>query len=144
MNATITPRRVVVDTDQGHVLIAEPPDTAKRLGYEPDVVFIRDDGWSLGAVWEDALAAERMWQESWVDEVILDEGFAFVVAVDYAEGGYLYLADDHSQGIGVNETMFPQFAARFRSSSDAVRAILDIEDVRARDHAFIAIARFWR
>lgn len=41
-------------------------------GIEPDVVLVRDDGWTLGARWADARAAYRSWPEAWVFFVYRD------------------------------------------------------------------------
>jgi len=41
-------------------------------GIEPDVILVRDDGWTLGARWEDARAAYRTWAETWVFFVYRD------------------------------------------------------------------------
>lgn len=42
-------------------------DRAKRLfNVTPDVIFIRDDGWSLGAPFKFEGLAERMWLEQWI------------------------------------------------------------------------------
>jgi len=35
-------------------------------GVEPDVIFIRNDGWSLGAPWHLFGAAEAMWPDQWI------------------------------------------------------------------------------
>ncbi len=61
------PTRVVVETENGHVKYAIAPGRAKyETQIEPDWVFIRDDGWSLGARRQDAAAAAKLWTESWI------------------------------------------------------------------------------
>lgn len=57
------PTRVVVD-ESG---VATTPGSAFRNHkIEPDVIFIRDDGWSLGAPEKFQDVAERMWEDKWV------------------------------------------------------------------------------
>lgn len=60
----VGPTRVIVD-DQG---TAMSPVRAKYLGryVAVDVIFIRNDGWSLGASTDLAEVAERLWPEHWV------------------------------------------------------------------------------
>lgn len=61
------PMRVVIN-DQGE---AVPPARAREMGRPPpDVIFIRNDGWSLGAttsLWE---VAKSLWADSW-DAIML-------------------------------------------------------------------------
>lgn len=56
------PRRVVIDI-RGE---AVTPFSAKERGITPAVVFIRNDGWSLGAPAEFEGAAEEMCLNDWV------------------------------------------------------------------------------
>lgn len=56
------PTRVVIDSD-GY---AVPPMKAwKQHNVFPDIIFVRDDGWSLGApsVYEEV--AYNMWKDAW-------------------------------------------------------------------------------
>ena len=63
--------RVVTKTQRGQVAYAEPVNDAAKKGIIPQVVFIRDDGWSLGARYRDAKAAQRLWAGQWVRGVDL-------------------------------------------------------------------------
>ena len=57
------PTRVIIDA-QG---TATPPGRAKKIFFiDPDVVFIRDDGWTLGAPTKFAEVARKMWEHDWV------------------------------------------------------------------------------
>jgi len=38
----------------------------ERFGINPDVIFIRDDGWTLGAPSRLEATARRLWQGHWV------------------------------------------------------------------------------
>ena len=60
------PTRVVTKTDGGQVGYATTPSMAAEAGITPDIVFVRNDGWSLGARRRDALAAHRLWDHDWV------------------------------------------------------------------------------
>jgi|LSQX01.2.fsa_nt_gb hypothetical protein len=71
--------RVVTKVEGGSVAYAEPPDMAAQKGIEAEIVFVRDDGWTLGARLEDAHAAKSLWEGSWV-------GY-----VDVATGHYYHL-----------------------------------------------------
>ena len=56
------PFRVMIDEHE-----AVPSARAEREhGIRPDVVFIRDDGWSLGAPAHLESAARALWEGSWV------------------------------------------------------------------------------
>lgn len=56
------PSRVMIDPDE-----AVPPARAReQYGIIPDVIFIRDDGWSLGAPKGLEGAAFKQWSDSWV------------------------------------------------------------------------------
>ncbi len=67
------PTRVVVSVTDG--LYAVPPDAALRdYGIVADVVFIRNDGWSLGCrMWETGPTA-ALWAGEWVDCLMLYPG----------------------------------------------------------------------
>ena len=55
------PSRVMVSEFE-----ATRPETAKGAhGISPDIIFIRDDGWSLGAPKALAEAAEALYPEQW-------------------------------------------------------------------------------
>lgn len=57
------PDRVVVDAEG----LAVPSFRARRdYGITPDIIFIRDDGWSLGAPERFEAAAHREWKDEWV------------------------------------------------------------------------------
>ena len=60
-NLLINPTRVVVD-DTG---MANTPDIAESFGITADIVFLRNDGWSLGAPFRFEGIAYRMWSDSW-------------------------------------------------------------------------------
>lgn len=62
------PDRVVVDAE-GEAAI--PSRARERYGVEPVVIFVRGDGWSLGAPREFADVAFRTWSDEWVGYVIL-------------------------------------------------------------------------
>lgn len=66
---TPTPRRVMVAKH-----IAASPDAAeKRFGIKPDVVFVRNDGWTLGAPENLASHAHAQWPETWIAFYRLDD-----------------------------------------------------------------------
>ncbi len=56
------PARVVVDLHAQ----AESPRSARLHGIIPQVIFIRGDGWSLGAPLDFAMAAYNTWAGDWV------------------------------------------------------------------------------
>ena len=70
------PQRVVTLVHRGNLGAAVVQAVSYRAaavqGIEPDVVLVRDDGWSLGARWEDAGAAYTTWPETWVFFVYRD------------------------------------------------------------------------
>jgi hypothetical protein len=41
---------------------------ARRLGIEPDVIFVRADGWTLGAPWRFAPVAVHLWLDDWIEQ----------------------------------------------------------------------------
>lgn len=56
------PTRVMIDREE-----AFPPERAKiEFGVIPDVIFLRDDGWSLGAPKHLERVAWAMWSKEWV------------------------------------------------------------------------------
>lgn len=61
------PRRVVLNTE-GEAVSQEK---AYRLQNEfPDVIFIRNDGWTLGAVKALVSTAEAMWPDDWIGVIV--------------------------------------------------------------------------
>ena len=60
------PDRVVTHTEGGEVKNATSRERASQMEIYPDVVFVREDGWTLGATYEMSIAARRMWQGRWV------------------------------------------------------------------------------
>jgi hypothetical protein len=55
----MTPRRVVIDAEGAAV-------SPSRTELKPDIVFIRDDGWTLGAPASLATVAYETWADYWV------------------------------------------------------------------------------
>jgi hypothetical protein len=66
--------RVVVKVENGTVAEAISPKRASERGIEPDVVFIRNDGWSLGCRYCDEKATEACWAGEWVRKVDVHKG----------------------------------------------------------------------
>lgn len=66
VEASGTGRRRTVDN------ATTPKRARERYGITPDVVLYRDDGWSLGARFEDAEAAYATWPKEWVYFVYRD------------------------------------------------------------------------
>ncbi len=60
------PTRVVTEVDGDDVVRADPPSLALPDGHSFTIVYIRDDGWSLGACDQWAGAAKRLWADGWV------------------------------------------------------------------------------
>lgn len=57
------PDRVVINSEGDGI----PPKRAwAQHGITPDVIFIRDDGWTLGAPAYLEDVAERLWRDQWV------------------------------------------------------------------------------
>lgn len=56
----MTPRRVLLETGE-----AVPPARAKELGASFEIIFIRADGWSLGASANLKNQAYEMWKDQW-------------------------------------------------------------------------------
>lgn len=82
---TTDPNRVVVNRE-GEAL--RPSIARKRHGVEADIIFVRKDGWTLGAPAELASVAERMWRDEWVgviekgnDEMVSYESWALARGV---------------------------------------------------------------
>lgn len=59
--------RVVITRDG----VAVPPHRASKLGIEPEVGFLRNDGWSLGAPKGFEMVAYRMWPGEWTHRIDL-------------------------------------------------------------------------
>lgn len=57
------PTRVLINEE----LEARSAPRAKAIGVVPDVIFVRDDGWSLGAPKRLEQAARSSWQGHWVE-----------------------------------------------------------------------------
>lgn len=57
------PDRVVID---GSGEAVPSRQARERYGIAPDVIFIRRDGWSLGAPLNLSNMAERMWSDDWI------------------------------------------------------------------------------
>jgi hypothetical protein len=65
------PTRVVVRED-GY---AVPPRRAREeYGITPDVIYLRDDGWSLGATITWADVAWGKWPDRWIGAIHLEDG----------------------------------------------------------------------
>ena len=64
------PDRVVI-TVHGEGVSPWQAKTQYRI--QPDIIFIRNDGWSLGAPRYLVDVANKMWQAEWVAEMILVE-----------------------------------------------------------------------
>lgn len=41
-----------------------------QFGVEPDIIFIREDGWSLGAPEQWAEVAEATWKDKWIGVLV--------------------------------------------------------------------------
>lgn len=65
IRATRSPTRVVVD-EAGTALT---PRRARARGIQVDVVFIRSDGWTLGAPRELEETARNLWSNDWVRRI---------------------------------------------------------------------------
>jgi len=64
----LTPDRVVTKVVDGSVAEAKHP---RRTPIEPDVLFVRNDGWILGCRYTDEAAAEACWSGQWVKRIDL-------------------------------------------------------------------------
>ena len=58
----ITVRRVIVDSEG----LGESVDRAAERGIHPQIAFLRNDGWSLGAPKKYELVAFTLWKGDWV------------------------------------------------------------------------------
>lgn len=77
--ATQGPRRVLVANNP---VVAYGQVRAYRMnGREPDLIFIRNDGWTLGTIREWEAEARELWEDEWV-AVIIRPG---VKAITYDE-----------------------------------------------------------
>lgn len=70
------PVRVIVDQHG----TGTTPKRAKELGIDPSIIFIRKDGWTLGAPDQLEDVAYKMWQQEWV-------GFMRYIPADAVLGG---------------------------------------------------------
>jgi len=61
VNLNWKPVRVIVDED-GHAI---PPEAASKMAINSDIIFVREDGWSLGAPEEFEDIAYNMWRNDW-------------------------------------------------------------------------------
>lgn len=69
------PTRVVVTVENGSVAYAVPPEQAKRQwGIEPEVILVRKDGWTLGAMFRDRDPTFKLWEGDWLAEINLSTG----------------------------------------------------------------------
>lgn len=50
-------------------------DRARAIGVDPDIGFMRKDGWSLGAPESLADIAKEMWRSEWTHEIKRGERF---------------------------------------------------------------------
>jgi hypothetical protein len=84
ITARRVPRRVVVSGEGEAVL----PYKAQQMGVVPDVVFVRKDGWTLGAParWEQL--AYKMWADEWVLFMRIGDGKARPIA-EYEGGSHV-------------------------------------------------------
>ena len=79
------PRRVLVANDP---VQATTQERAYRFnGREPDLIFIRKDGWTLGTIREWEAEARELWESEWV-AVVVRPG---VRAITYSEYSSLNL-----------------------------------------------------
>lgn len=62
------PTRVIVD-NQGYAMT--PDQALLEYGIVPDVVFIRSDGWSLGAPFQWSRVAYNLWDGDWIAKLQL-------------------------------------------------------------------------
>jgi len=60
------PTRVVIDQEGTGVTCQR----AKKLGVKPQIIFIRDDGWSIGCRREHEDVTESLWTERWIGVII--------------------------------------------------------------------------
>lgn len=67
------PARVIIN---GKGDAVSPEHARREFGIAPEVIFVRNDGWSLGAPRRFSDLALRMWQKDWV--AVLHQPFDFV------------------------------------------------------------------
>lgn len=73
-------RRVLTNNDP---VTATSPERAYRLNSsEPDIIFIRNDGWTLGTKKEWEAEARALWEDMWV-AVIIRPGVRAISYLDY-------------------------------------------------------------
>mgnify|MGYP001559085400 CR=1 FL=1 len=73
------PRRVLIDKEG----TAVSPERAYRLQDRPvDIIFIRKDGWTLGATSELAEYAEQLWADHWI-AVLVTPGIRPITYTEY-------------------------------------------------------------
>lgn len=63
--------RVVVNQN-GHA--TSPATALAEHNITPDVIFVRNDGWSLGAPFAFERVARGLWEDSWVARYVLEGG----------------------------------------------------------------------
>lgn len=81
--AEFTPRRVIVDEQY----TGASPRHAAALGVFPDVIFVRRDGWTLGAPSRLATKAWNVWIGHWVEKWERTSDGAWECTWTVAEGG---------------------------------------------------------
>ena len=62
------PNRVVIDIEG----TAVNPKRAAEMGVQPDIVYVRKDGWSLGAPNQFKQIAFDMWSDEWIGSILWD------------------------------------------------------------------------
>lgn len=74
------PRRVLIDKEG----LSVSPERALRLQNQRrvDIIFIRKDGWTLGAISELADYAEQLWPTHWI-AVMIRPGLRSITYADY-------------------------------------------------------------
>ncbi len=60
------PTRVVTRVEDGCVGYADTVERAAQKGFAARVVYVRNDGWSLGAEFADEAACARLWRGDWL------------------------------------------------------------------------------
>lgn len=72
------PDRVMIDEIEG----VSCRRAEENYNVTPDIIFIRNDGWSLGAPWNLRDAAEKTWSDCWVGVLIKPQTVP-ITYVDY-------------------------------------------------------------
>lgn len=72
--------RVVITTEDGQIAEAVNFKRACQYGVFPDLVFVRNDGWSLGCVLADEQATFDLWAGDWKYKVNLKTGERIVLS----------------------------------------------------------------